>query len=157
MKVSSRAHYGLRAMTELSKAYGSGPLALSEIARVENLPGSYLEQLVGDLRKAGLVEGLRGLHGGYTLTRGPAQITVGDVVRALEGPISPVECTAEDYVSGTCEREPFCLSRSVWQRVKESIDAVLDSTTLQDLVDGREGSRMLLPTITTNTLKRVSC
>src|SRR3954447_199075 len=72
VKVSSRAHYGLRAMTELAKSHGRGPLALSEIARVESMPQSYLEQLVAELRKAGLVEGLRGLHGGYTLTRNPA-------------------------------------------------------------------------------------
>lgn len=157
MKVSSRAHYGLRAMTELAKSYGRGPLALSEIARVESLPQAYLEQLVGELRKAGLVEGLRGLHGGYTLTRAPEQVTVGEVVRVLEGPISPVECTAEDYASGSCEREPECLSRSLWQRVKESIDAVLDATTLQDLVDHREGSRVMLPMLPNATFKKVSC
>jgi Rrf2 family cysteine metabolism transcriptional repressor len=157
VKVSSRAHYGLRAMTELAKAYGSGPLALSEIARVEGLPAAYLEQLVAELRKAGLVGGVRGLHGGYTLTRAPSQITVGEVVRALEGPIAPVECTAEDYAAGSCQREPDCLSRAVWQRVKESIDAVLDATTLQDLLDGREGSRTMLPVLPTATLKKVSC
>jgi len=141
-------------MTELAKSHGRGPLALSEIARVEAMPQSYLEQLVAELRKAGLVEGLRGLHGGYTLTRSPAQITVGEIVRVLEGPIAPVECTAEDYQAGTCEREPECLSRSVWQRVKESIDQVLDSTTLQDVVDGGEPSRTLLPMA---NIKKVSC
>ncbi|HZR07169.1 MAG TPA: Rrf2 family transcriptional regulator [Myxococcales bacterium] len=156
MKVSSRAHYGLRAMTELAKAFGGGPLALSEIARVEGLPATYLEQLMAELRKAGLVEGLRGLHGGYTLTRRPSQITVGEVVRILEGPIAPVDCTAEDYAAGSCHREPDCLSRSVWQRVKESIDAVLDATTLQDLVDGREGSRTVLPTLPIS-IQKVGC
>ncbi len=145
-------------MTELAKAYGRGPMALSEIARVEGLPASYLEQLVAELRKAGLVEGLRGLHGGYTLTRAPRQITVGVIVRALEGRIEPVECTAEDYAAGSCEREPDCLSRSVWQRVKESIDAVLDATTLQDLVDQHEGARAEIPTlIPLSNLKKVSC
>jgi Rrf2 family protein len=143
-------------MTELAKAYGGGPLALSEIARTEGLPATYLEQLMAELRRARLVEGVRGLHGGYTLTRKPGQITVGEIVRVLEGPISPVDCTAEDYAAGSCAREPDCLSRSVWQRVKESIDAVLDATTLQDLLDGREGSRTLLPTIPMMTQK-VSC
>jgi len=106
------------------------------------------------LRRAGLVEGLRGLHGGYTLTRAPSQITVGEIVRVMEGPIAPVECTAEDYQPGACEREPECLSRSVWQRVKESIDQVLDSTTLQDVMGGGDGSRTLLPMA---NIKKVSC
>lgn len=123
-------------MTELAKAYGHGPLALSEIARVEGLPFAYLEQLVGDLRRAGLVEGTRGLHGGYRLSRPPARVTVGDVIRALEGPIAPVECLAEDYVAGTCEREPACLSRSIWHEVQEAVNRILDGTTLEDLVAG---------------------
>lgn len=133
MKVSSRVHYGLRAMAQLSKSYGGGLLSLTEIARTEQLPLAYLEQLVGDLRRAGLVEGTRGLHGGYRLSRPPAAITVGDVYRVLEGPIAPVECTAEDYRPGACGLEHGCLSRSVWTRVQESIQQVLDSTTLSDL------------------------
>jgi Rrf2 family protein len=137
MKVSSRAHYGLRAMTELAKGYGRGPLALSEIARVEGLPLAYLEQLVGELRRAGLVEGTRGLHGGYRLTRPPSSITVGQVVRVLEGPVAPVECLAEDYHPGDCFREPECLSRSIWQQVQEAVNRVLDGTTLEDLVAGQ--------------------
>ena len=133
VKVSSRVHYGLRAMTQLSKAYGNGLLSLTEIARTEQLPLAYLEQLVGELRRAGLVEGTRGLHGGYRLSRPPSAITVGDVYRVLEGPIAPVECTAEDYQPGSCDLESGCLSRSIWMRVQQSIAQVLDSTTLADL------------------------
>lgn len=139
MKVSSRAHYGLRAMTQLAQAHGSGLLSLSEIARAEHLPLAYLEQLVAELRRAGLVEGTRGLHGGYRLSRAPEAITVGEVYRILEGPIAPVECTAEDYLPGSCEVENGCLSRSVWRRVQDSIAAVLDSTTLADLQAGCVG------------------
>jgi Rrf2 family cysteine metabolism transcriptional repressor len=120
-------------MTQLAGAHGQGLLSLAEIARNEMLPLSYLEQLVGDLRRAGLVEGIRGLHGGYRLTRPPDEITVGEIYRVLEGPIAPVECTAEDYLPHSCELESACLSRSVWQRVQESISAVLDTTTLGDL------------------------
>ena len=133
MKVSTRAHYGLRAMTELARAHGHGLLSLAEIARTEMLPLAYLEQLIGELRRAGLVEGVRGLHGGYRLTRAPERITVGEIYRVLEGEIAPVECTAEGYASGSCEREAGCLSRSVWSRVQASILAVLDATTLDDL------------------------
>jgi Rrf2 family protein len=126
-------------MTQLAQAYGGGLLSLSEIARAEHLPLAYLEQLVAELRRAGLVEGTRGLHGGYRLSRGPETITVGEVYRILEGPIAPVECTAEDYLPGSCEVENGCLSRSVWLRVQESISAVLDSTTLADLQAGCVG------------------
>ena len=133
MKVSTRAHYGLRAMTELARVHGNGLLSLAEISRTEGLPLAYLEQLIGELRRAGLVEGVRGLHGGYRLTRPPEQITVGEIYRVLEGQIAPVECTAEGYAAGSCEREAGCLSRSVWARVQASILAVLDATTLGDL------------------------
>ena len=133
LQVSQRAHYGLRAMTELAKAYGHGRLSLTEIAQAERLPAGYLEQLVMPLRRAGLIAGTRGAHGGYELARPPAQMTVGAVMRALEGPVAPVECLAIEYVAGSCEREPGCLSRSVWARLKRSVDQVLDSMTLADL------------------------
>jgi Rrf2 family transcriptional regulator, cysteine metabolism repressor len=135
MKVSTRVHYGLRAMTELARSYGDQRLlSLSEIARKEDLPLAYLEQLVGELRRAGLVEGTRGVHGGYRLSRGPAMITVGDVYRILEGEVAPVDCTAEDYLPGTCGRDLVCMSRSIWDRVQAAILGVLDSTTLDDLL-----------------------
>jgi Rrf2 family transcriptional regulator, cysteine metabolism repressor len=135
VKVSSRVHYGLRAMTQLAHAYaGERPVSIAEVARSEGLPLAYLEQLVGELRRAGLVEGTRGVHGGYRLTRPPTHITVGDVYRVLEGEVAPVECTAENYLPGSCAREPFCLSRSIWERVQRAVLDVLDSTTLADLL-----------------------
>src|SRR5918912_3398351 len=135
MKVSTRVHYGLRAMTELARSYRDDRLlSIAEIARSEGLPLAYLEQLVGELRRAGLVEGTRGVRGGYRLARGPEQITVGDVYRVLEGEVAPVECTAEDYRPGSCNRELVCLSRSIWERVQAAILGVLDSTTLDDLL-----------------------
>ena len=135
MKVSTRVHYGLRAMTELARSYGEGRLiSISEIARNEDLPLAYLEQLVGELRRAGLVEGTRGVRGGYRLACPPSRITVGDVYRVLEGEVAPVECTAEDYLPGSCSREQVCLSRSIWDRVQQAILGVLDATTLDDLL-----------------------
>jgi len=135
MKVSTRVHYGLRAMTELTRSYREDRLlSISEIARNEDLPLAYLEQLVGELRRAGLVEGTRGVRGGYKLARGPEQITVGDVYRILEGEVAPVDCTAEDYVRGSCNREVTCLSRGIWERVQAAVLSVLDSTTLDDLL-----------------------
>src|ERR687886_98093 len=141
MKVSTRVHYGLRAMTELARSYRDERLlSISEIARNEDLPVAYLEQLVGELRRAGLVEGTRGVHGGYRLARPPEAITVGSIYRVLEGEVAPVDCTAEDYLPGTCAREPVCLSRGIWARVQAAILGVLDSTTLEDLLlsEGRQ-------------------
>ena len=134
MRVSSKAHYGLRMMTEFAKAYGRGPMSIAEVARTEHLPVAYLEQLAAQLRRGGLVESTRGVHGGYALSRPPAGISVLDVVRVVEGEVSPVECVAHDYVSGTCIRESECASRGLWQRLKESIDSVLSQTTLEELV-----------------------
>jgi Rrf2 family cysteine metabolism transcriptional repressor len=135
LKISSRGHYGLRLMTELAGAYGKGPLSLTEIARVELLPLPYLEQLVVPLRRAGLVEGIRGLHGGYTLANDPKKITAGDVLRVLEGPVSLVDCTALDYVAGACERDGECVSGALWHRIKVTVEAILDATTLDDLLN----------------------
>ena len=133
LQVSQRTHYGLRAMTELAKAYGRGPRSLAWIAETQHLPAGYLEQLAIPLRRAGLIVGTRGAHGGYQLARPPSQVRVGEIVRALEGAVAPVECLSEDYPQGSCELELGCLSRPIWQRLKESIDQVLDSTTLADL------------------------
>ena len=163
LQVSQRAHYGLRAMTELAKAYGRGRMSLAEIAEAEHLSAGYLEQLVAPLRKAGLVDGARGAHGGYELSSPPAQVTVGAVMRALEGPVAPVECLGLDYVAGSCERESVCLSQSVWRRVKQSVDGVLDSITLADLClpgVGNQISKMIpvvRPTVRNDALSIDPC
>ena len=134
MRVSSKAHYGLRMMTEFARAFGRGPISLAEVSRTEHLPLSYLEQLAAQLRRGGLVESTRGVHGGYRLTRRPHLISVLDVVRVVEGEVAPVECVAHDYVQGTCIREGDCASQPLWRRLKDSIDAVLSQTTLEELV-----------------------
>jgi Rrf2 family protein len=134
MRVSSKAHYGLRMMTEFAKAYGEGPRSLAEVARTEHLPLAYLEQLVAQLRRGGLVESTRGVHGGYALTRAPQEISVLDIVTCVEGEVAPVECVAHDYQTGSCVREGDCASRGLWQRLKTSIDAVLSGTSLAELV-----------------------
>jgi Rrf2 family protein len=143
-------------MTQLGQAYGSGLLSLTEISRAEHLPLAYLEQLVGELRKAGLVEGTRGLRGGYRLSRPPGEITVGDIYRVLEGPISPVDCTANDYHPGSCDMERGCLSRSVWARVQDAISQVLDTTTLADLQCGCESAEPASRLITLQMFEDIS-
>ncbi|HZK66184.1 MAG TPA: Rrf2 family transcriptional regulator [Chloroflexota bacterium] len=132
MKLSTRGHYGLLAMVELAKHHGEGPLSLSDIAQSGALPLSYLEQLFGSLRQAKLVEGTRGVRGGYRLTREPALISVGEVVRVLEGPIGPVDCAIEGEDEDCCSRASACATKEMWQRVRESILVVLDNTSLAD-------------------------
>ena len=140
MILSTRGHYGLRAMTRLAEAHGQSVLSLSEIAQAEGLSPAYLEQLVAPLRKAGLVKATRGVRGCYRLARHPAEITVGEVIRILEGPIGIVECASEVRSSGCCERETTCLSKPLWQRMRANITQMLDSTTLADLWAGDAGT-----------------
>ncbi len=111
-------------MMELAKSYGKGPVSLKAIAERHHLSEHYLEQLVSPLRNSGLVKSIRGAYGGYVLARKPEEITAGDIIRVLEGPINPVEVEEEN--------EPG--SRHLWMRVRDSITEVLDSTTLQDLI-----------------------
>jgi Rrf2 family cysteine metabolism transcriptional repressor len=135
MKLSTREQYGVRAMVELARFYGQGPLPLAEVSRLQNISLAYLEQIVAPLREAGLVMSTRGAHGGYHLAHEPQAITVGDVLRALEGPIAPVQCVSEVRQADRCEREEVCLTRSVWEKVRDSIVNALDSTTLADLIE----------------------
>jgi Rrf2 family protein len=134
MRVSSKAHYGLRMMIAFARSFERGPMSLTEVSRIEHLPLSYLEQLAAQLRRGGLIDATRGVHGGYSLTRTPDSISVLDVVRVVEGEVAPVECVAHDYVRGTCIREGDCASQTLWRRLKDSIDTVLSQTTLKELV-----------------------
>jgi Rrf2 family protein len=121
-------------MAQLARRYGSGPASLTEIAAQEDLPRAYLEQLVISLRDAELVHSTRGAHGGYELTRAPEQMIMGDVLRALEGPIAPMICVTDDPSHLTCERSGHCTVNFMWVRVRDAIAGALDSMTLADLV-----------------------
>jgi Rrf2 family cysteine metabolism transcriptional repressor len=133
MRISTRGRYGLRAMVELALHFGEGPIPLKNIANQQELSEHYLEQLMGNLRKAGLVKSVRGAQGGYELAKAPPQISAGDILRVLEGPISPVECIDEGKKKGSCEKIDLCPTRILWLRIYEQINKVLDSTTLEDL------------------------
>jgi len=128
--VSTRGEYGMRLMVELARRYGEGSVSLHAVAEQEGLPEAYLEQLVAVLRKAGLVLGKRGAGGGYTLARAPEEITAGDVVRALEGPIEPQVCIAEGDPVLNCVREQDCGTRAVWHKLQATIARALDAMTL---------------------------
>ncbi len=122
----------MRAMTVLADRYGDGPIPSRDIAVAQGLSQSYLEQLLGPLRRAGLVRSVRGPEGGYYLARPPEKITVGDVLRVLEGSLSPVECV-EDHTD-MCGREEICPARRVWVLVRDSVNRVVNSINLADLL-----------------------
>ena len=134
---SSRAEYGVRLMMLLARAHGDGPLPLARVAESELLPLPYLEQLVAPLRRDGLVRSRRGAHGGYELARPPEEITMGEVVRALEGPIRPMICAPEDPAHVACFRGELCSAQLLWSRVRDAVAGALDSTTLAELVPER--------------------
>ena len=129
IKFSSRGRYGLRLMNELAHGYGQGLLSLAEVAHKQGLPLGYLEQLMARLRQAGLVESERGIKGGYRLSASPGSITIGQVLRALEGPIAPARCATPQG----CRREPVCPSTLVWHKIRDTVAQVLDTTTLADI------------------------
>lgn len=133
MRISTRGRYGLRAMVELAQHFGQGPIPLNNIANRQEISEHYLEQLMGSLRKAGLVKSVRGAQGGYELAKSPPEITAGDVLRVLEGPISPVECIDEGQEKDPCEKMDQCPTRLLWLRMHQQMNEVLDSTTLEDL------------------------
>lgn len=124
MKISTKGRYGLTIMMELARRVGEGPTSLKSIAERHGLSEHYLEQLVSPLRNAGLVKSVRGAYGGYTLTKAASDLTAGTIIRVLEGPVSVVDFDTED--------DPA--KRDLWLRIRDSIASVLDSTTLEDLV-----------------------
>jgi Rrf2 family protein len=137
MMFSTKAEYGVRVMAHLANSDDDGPISLGTIADAEGLPLAYLEHLVQRLRKAQLIESRRGAHGGYTLARTPGDISMAEVVSALEGDIAPIECiTAGADGVLTCAREGSepCPTKLLWTRVQGSIVRTLTEMTLADLV-----------------------
>ncbi|GAB4073344.1 cysteine metabolism transcriptional regulator CymR [Barrientosiimonas marina] len=123
MKISTKGRYGLTIMLELARNHGNGPISLKTIAREKGLSEHYLEQLASPLKNAGLVKSVRGAYGGYVLAQDPRDIKTGDIIRVLEGPITPVE--------GMEDEEPA--KQALWIRIRDAVKDVLDTTTLEDL------------------------
>jgi len=121
-------------MLDIAINQGDGPITLHSISERQGISVGYLEQLMVPLKKEGLIRSVRGAQGGYLLAREPEKITVGDIIRALEGPIAPVACVSEDFPE-ECDRAEGCVTRLVWAKVRDSIAEVLDSLTLADLIE----------------------
>lgn len=139
VKFTARERTGLRAMVEFARHYGADtPTSLSEVARAQELSLPYLEQVIGSLRRAGLLDSVRGAHGGYRLTREPSAVRVSDIFRAVEGAIVTLDCVGAG--AHHCAREGICAARNVWQTVMERLEDSLDSTTLADLLLSAEAT-----------------
>ncbi len=133
MKLSTKGRYGLRAMIDMARYSGEEPVSISSIAARQGISERYLEQLVSLLKKAGLVKSIRGAGGGYVLARDMEDISVGDILRALEGNLEPVRCAAF-YSEEGCMASDSCVTKYVWQKINESINRTVDEMRLDELV-----------------------
>ncbi len=133
MRVSTRARYGINAVYELTRNYNEGTLAIKTISKRQDIPMQYLEQLIVKLRKAGIVESLRGAKGGYKLAKPPKDITAWDVILCLEGAFAPVHC--KQYEQEGCEHENECAGKIIWTKVNYSVKDAVENITFQDLLN----------------------
>lgn len=137
MRLSTKGRYGVAAMYELATYYDNSSVSLKEIAKKQNFSDAYLEQLFSILKRKRLITSQRGAKGGYKLAKSPDKITVGDIIRALEGPIEFSECVggSEEF---ECDRSSVCVTKDIWVKINNSINSVIDYITLQDLLNKYE-------------------
>ena len=135
MKLSTRVRYGLRFMIELATHYGKGSLNLKDVAKSQDISDKYLSQIVIDLKSSHLIDGFRGAHGGYVLARPPQEVSVYDLVVALEGELSLVDCVRNP---AACNRVTSCVGNEVWAKLGQTMTDTLESMTLADLVKRRQ-------------------
>ena len=133
--LSSRTRYATRAILDLSVRYGVGPVAMEDIACRQDIPLKYLQQILLALKLAGFVQSRKGRAGGYSLSRPPGEISLGEVVRAMEGPIAPVSCVSvSSYADCGCPHPETCSLRTVFKGARDAISDVLDGTSFQEIV-----------------------
>lgn len=134
MGISTKSTYGIRAMFELALHYSHRPVSVAYISEREDISVPYLEQLLSKLRRKGLVRSVRGPKGGYILAKKPKDITIGDIVRVLDGEITPVHCVVNNSLKNkACKMIDRCVTKTVWKRLKDTIDDMLNSVSLKDL------------------------
>ena len=134
MKLSTKGRYGLRAVVDLAVNADDEAIALSQIAERQGISVNYLEQLVSKLKKSGIVHGIRGAQGGYILAMPAEEISVGDILRALEGNLNPVDCNELNSNDTPCVSSDICVTKYVWKRISDSINDAVDGIMLSDLV-----------------------
>lgn len=134
MKISTKGRYGLRALIDVAQYSEIEPVAISSIAARQDISERYLEQLMAMLKKAGLIKSIRGAGGGYVLAKNMDDISVGEVLRALEGTLEPVEC-AGFQETDSCKAAGGCVTKYVWQRINDSINRTVDEIRISQLVE----------------------
>jgi Rrf2 family protein len=131
MKVNTKVRYGLRAILQVADAYGGEPVPVSAISQTQEISGKYLEQVIGALRRAELVLSRKGVRGGYTLARDPKEISLWEIISALDNQTALVDCVIEPEV---CDRADDCLTRSIWTLLSRRMEEFWSSFTLADLL-----------------------
>ena len=144
MKLSARSRYGTRALLELALHQGKEPVQLKDISRSQQIPRQYLEHIIAPLISTGMIRTTRGARGGVSLARTPEEIKLSEVIQLLEGSVAPAECLNNP---GVCDRSGFCVTRDIWNELKEAMEGVLASTTLKDLVDRQKKKKQPEPTM----------
>jgi Rrf2 family protein len=135
--VPQKIQYALRAVFELARQHGRGPVKIAEVARTQAIPMRFLEVILSQLKQGGFVGSQRGSEGGYFIVRDPHDLTIGELMRFLQGPISPVACLTDDP-KDRCSLYGECVFLPMWEKVRLAISQVYDNTTFQDLVDQAE-------------------
>jgi Rrf2 family protein len=133
MKITYKGDYSLKAMLELALHYNKGVLSIQELAKKGDMPSKFLEQVLLALKKGGFVDSKRGVEGGYFLAKSPEAITIGEVIRFIEGPIEPVACASKRDYKG-CKDSPYCVFRDIWNQVYTATSLVVDTVTFAELV-----------------------
>ena len=134
MNVSQKCQYALRALFELSRRPGNSPVRSSDIAQSQAIPPRFLELILGELKQGGFVESRRGARGGYLLLGQPDGVTVGEVIRFVDGPVAPVKCVSHSE-RADCPLYGRCALIGMWSRARDAVNDVFDNTTFQDLID----------------------
>lgn len=132
MKLSTKGRYGVRLMIDLALHNGEGPVLLKDIARRQGISEKYLWNLINPLKTVGFVQSIRGAHGGYKLAKDPAEISLKDIMRVLEGPLCLVDCVENP---SSCKRSSTCITRDVWCEASQSFINTLESMTLEKMID----------------------
>ena len=155
MKLSTKGRYGLRAVLDLAVHADEEAVALSQIAERQGISMNYLEQLIAKLKKAGIVNGIRGAQGGYVLAAPAEEISIGDILRALEGDLNPVDCSVVNSEDGSCSNSDSCVTKYVWKRISDSINDAVDGIMLSELV--AESKKVQAVAAVTDTKGKQTC
>ena len=141
MKLTYKGDYALKAVLDLALHYGQDPVTSHDLAKRIDAPVKFFEQVLTELKKGGIIESRRGNEGGYLLSKSPSKITVGDIIRIIEGPIEPIACVKENYAN--CTDVNRCVFRNIWQKVYQATSDIIDHVTFEDLMAQVKGQQQI--------------